>query len=245
MKRLWTALSWLVTILMPIVLVMGAVRILLNPWFLEFEYRTPEFPADMYGFTREDRLTYSKIALEYLLNDAGIEFLGDLRFPSGVQVPEPSCSYMTDCSYLYNERELKHMVDVKVVLSAALDVWIVSVVLVVLLGVWARRGGWGQEFYRGLRRGGILTLILIGAILALVLVAFGVFFVAFHNVFFEAGTWLFFYSDTLIRLFPQRFWRDVFLTVGGLAVLLALLVMWIGRSREAAQAGGKAEAPVS
>jgi len=59
---------------------------------------------------------------------------------------------------------------------------------------------------------------LVGAALAVVLVSFGVIFVAFHNVFFEPGTWTFFYSDTLIRLFPERFWRDVFLMVGALSL---------------------------
>jgi integral membrane protein (TIGR01906 family) len=228
-KKLSIILSWLVTLLIPVILVIGAVRIVLNPWYLEFEYRTPAFPADPYGFTQQDRLEYAGLALEYLLNDAGIEFLGDLRFPDGVQVPEPSCSYMVDCSFQYNQRELKHMLDVKNVLNAALTVWIVSLVAVVLLGVWAWLGGWRREYLRGLSRGGLLTLILIAVILVLVLTAFSVFFVAFHNVFFAEGTWLFMFSDTLIRLFPQRFWRDTFLTVGGLAVIMALLVWWAGR----------------
>lgn len=229
MKKLSIVLTWLVTLLIPVVLVMGAVRIVLNQWYLDFEYRTPGFPEEPYGFTLQDRLTYSRIALDYLLNDAGIEFLGDLRFPEGVQVPEPSCSYMDDCTFMYNQRELKHMVDVKVVLQTLLKVWVWVLVIVVLLGVWAWRGGWLSEYLRGISRGGLLTLILIAAIIALVLTAFGVFFVAFHNVFFEEGTWLFFYSDTLIRLFPERFWRDTFLTVGGLAVLMALIVWWGAR----------------
>lgn len=229
MKKLYLILSWLVTLLIPVVLVMGAVRIVLNQWFLDFEYRTSGFPDDRYGFTLQDRLTYSRIAMDYLLNDAGIEFLGDLRFPEGVQVPEPSCSYMADCSFLYNERELKHMVDVKVVLGAALQVWVILLLGVVLLGVWAWLGHWMAEYLRGLSRGGLLTLILLAIVLVLVLTAFNGFFVAFHNVFFEEGTWQFFFSDTLIRLFPERFWRDTFLTVGGLTVLMALIAWWAGK----------------
>ncbi len=34
----------------------------------------------------------------------------------------------------------------------------------------------------------------------------------FHGLFFNGNTWLFAYSDTLIRLFPIRFWEDTFLT---------------------------------
>jgi integral membrane protein (TIGR01906 family) len=229
MKKLWIILSWLVTLLVPVVLVLGAVRIVLNQWYLDFEYHTPGFPEEPYGFTLQDRLTYSRIALDYLLNDAGIEFLGDLRFPQGVQVPEPSCSYMDDCTYMYNQRELKHMLDVKVVVQAALHVWEWSIVVIAVLGLWAWRSRWMDEFLRGLSRGGLLTLILIAVILALVLTAFSVFFVFFHNLFFAEGTWLFYFSDTLIRLFPQRFWRDTFLTVGGLTVVMALLVWWAAR----------------
>jgi uncharacterized membrane protein len=50
-----------------------------------------------------------------------------------------------------------------------------------------------------------------------VLLSFNVLFVAFHNVFFQAGTWMFLFSDTLIRLFPERFWRDTFIAVGVLS----------------------------
>jgi uncharacterized membrane protein len=44
------------------------------------------------------------------------------------------------------------------------------------------------------------------------------FFVGFHSLFFEGDSWLFLYSDTLIRLFPIRFWQDAFL----LAAVIAL-----------------------
>ena len=38
------------------------------------------------------------------------------------------------------------------------------------------------------------------------------------NLFFTGNSWLFYYSDTLIRLFPIRFWQDAFL----LAAVVAL-----------------------
>jgi uncharacterized membrane protein len=37
------------------------------------------------------------------------------------------------------------------------------------------------------------------------------FFTAFHHLFFTGDSWLFLFSDTLIRLFPIRFWQDAFL----------------------------------
>jgi integral membrane protein (TIGR01906 family) len=203
-KTIYKISSWLVTFLVPIILILTAVRLLLTSAFVQLEYRTPGFPDDPYGFTRADRLVWSQNALDYLLNDAGISFLGDLRFADGTPV--------------YNERELSHMIDVKNVTRIALNVWHGGLAALLFLGFWAWRGNWLNEFRFGLGRGGWLAVFLVGGIILLVLVGFGFFFVAFHGVFFEAGTWTFPTSDTLIRLFPERFWRDAFLAIGGIAL---------------------------
>ncbi|MDH3944057.1 MAG: TIGR01906 family membrane protein, partial [Anaerolineae bacterium] len=91
--------SKLFMLLTPIVLLFAAIRLLLLPAFVNIEYNLPYFPADPYGLTKEQRLELAPIALDYLLNDEGIDFLGDLEFDGGAQV--------------YNARELKHMEDVK------------------------------------------------------------------------------------------------------------------------------------
>ena len=57
------------------------------------------------------------------------------------------------------------------------------------------------------------------------LISWDTFFTNFHKVFFEGDSWLFRRSDTLIRLFPEQFWFDAALTVGGLTVSIALLSM--------------------
>jgi uncharacterized membrane protein len=72
-----------------------------------------------------------------------------------------------------------------------------------------------------------------------------VWFVAFHQVFFAAGTWTFEYSDTLIRLFPNRFWFDAALTIAGLTTGAGVLVSsvggWLGRPARAAFASARPE----
>jgi integral membrane protein (TIGR01906 family) len=226
---LYLILSWLVTLLMPLAVTLAAVRLTLNPWFVEFEYRTPNFPADPYGFTQAERLKYSRQALDYLVNDAGIEFLADLRFPEGQQAPPSSCQFMEDCTKLYNERELSHMLDVKLTVQATLRIWYVTLAVLLGLGVWAWLGRWAPAYWRGASRGGWLSVILVGVIILLVLVLFGWFFIKFHQVLFTAGTWTFYYSDTLIRLFPERFWRDTFIVVGSLAVGIGLAVAFGAR----------------
>jgi len=81
MKIIHRLLSWLVTFLIPLALIFLGVRLMLTQAFIQVEYRIPGFPTDEYGFTLEDRLHYAPLALDYLLNDAGISFLASETFP--------------------------------------------------------------------------------------------------------------------------------------------------------------------
>jgi integral membrane protein (TIGR01906 family) len=209
--------SWFVALLVPVALVLGVVRLILTPAFLRFEYGLPNFPPDTFGFSQQDRLYWAQFAVDYLLNSEDISYLGDLRFENG----QP----------LYNQRELSHMVDVKVTMGVALKVWYAALVLLVGLGLGARWAGWWNTYLLGMRRGSWLTVFTLATIILLVILSFGVLFVAFHNVFFQPGTWTFQFSDTLIRLFPERFWRDIFVYVGVLSVGSALLLIYIFRPR--------------
>lgn len=206
-----SVLSWLVSILVPLALIGLAIRVLLSPVFYQVEYSMPYFPPDDYGFTKADRLQWAPYAVNYLINNAEISYLGDLKFDDG----KP----------LYNERELSHMKDVKRVTQGALRVWYLSLALLAVLGAWAWFGGWWDSFRLGLMRGGWLMVglaVTIGVIVAVGIVVdpnvFDRFFVAFHGLFFEGNTWLFLFSDTLIRLFPIRFWQDAFLWAAAIAL---------------------------
>ena len=209
--------AWLVAVLVPVVLVLSAVRLMLTPAFLRFEYSTPNFPPDGFGFSQQDRLYWAPFAINYLLNSEDISYLADLKFENGQPI--------------YNERELSHMVDVKVTVRAALRVWVVSLLLLVGFGLVTRFAGWWDGYLVGLRRGSWLTVFALATVILLVFLSFGMLFVAFHNVFFQPGTWTFLYSDTLIRLFPERFWRDIFIYVGGLSVGAALILIYLLRNR--------------
>jgi integral membrane protein (TIGR01906 family) len=217
----FTILSSLVALLVPIALIGIGLRLLLTPLYLQLEYNMPYFPPDEYGFTKEDRMRWAPYALNYLLNGADISYLGDLKFDDGTP--------------LYNERELSHMDDVKRVTQGALKVWYVSLALLLVLGVWAWYGGWWQAYRLGLMRGGWLIVGLAVTVGLIVVVGIAInpnvfwnFFAGFHSLFFEGDSWIFLYSDTLIRLFPIRFWQDAFLLAavialgGGIALALGL-----------------------
>ncbi|MEL7643599.1 MAG: TIGR01906 family membrane protein [bacterium] len=209
MKTLKKILQVLVTISTPFIFLMFAVRVMLTPLFLQVEYNLPGFPADPYGFTREQRLYFSKISVDYLLNNEGIEFLQNQKIDEGTP--------------LYNARELSHMLDVKILVKNMLAAWSGLLLIWLLLLVLAWRGKWLLDFLLAVSKGGWLTLGLILFLLTAVLVDFDGLFTAFHHLFFEGDTWLFYYSDSLIRLFPMRFWRDAFILTGGITILLALI----------------------
>ncbi|HET7011927.1 MAG TPA: DUF1461 domain-containing protein, partial [Anaerolineales bacterium] len=167
----------LLAVAVPVVLVLTSVRLVFTPALVDLAYRTPGFPEDPYGFTTEDRVRHAKIDLEYLYNDAGPEFLGDLRFEDGTPV--------------YNEREIRHMVDVKRVFQTALRVWGAALTAIVVLALIVWKGGGAALLKQGLHWGSKATLIAIGAVTVALVVGFGVFFVAFHRVFFVGDSWLF------------------------------------------------------
>ena len=64
MKTLYKILSWIVALILPVVIVLSVVRLVINPWYLEFEYHTPGFPADPYGFSLQDLLSVLLSAYE-------------------------------------------------------------------------------------------------------------------------------------------------------------------------------------
>ena len=214
MKTITAVWLWLVSLVTPFLLLMAAIQILFNPWFLSLEYNRTGFPADGYGFTTSERLKFGNLSLEYMRNKEGIEWLGAIQ--------------MADGNPLYNERELSHMLDVKILLNQAVSIWMICLGLVLFTGVTAWRAGKIQKFWKALSRGGWITIGIILAVLIYVAISFSQLFTWFHKIFFTGDTWLFLYTDSLIRLFPMQLWQDAFIWMGSIALagalILALLV---------------------
>ncbi|MCD6284793.1 MAG: TIGR01906 family membrane protein [Anaerolineae bacterium] len=212
-------LSWLVTLSVPIVLTMALVRLLTFPWYPAWEYGRAGFPEDPYGLSQEDRLRLAQASIRFLNVSGPTAVLADLELPDGMPA--------------HNERELAHMDDVKRVYSG---LTLVAAACLVASGASAWklvRSGDGCAVWQALVRGASLTLVLLVALGSWMLVAFDQFFTLFHGVFFHPGTWTFYTTDTLIRLFPFRFWEDAGLLVAGgvTLVALALLVLSVAMRR--------------
>ncbi len=209
----------LIALAVPFVLVLGSVRLVMTETYLRLEYHKPDFPTDTYGFTLDDRLYYAPFAAQYLLNGAGIDYLRALKKPDG--------------SPLYTEIELKHMVDVKLVAQGAGLILAGTLILLIAMTLVLGHSSLGRRVWqRGMVSGATLTLVLLAGLALYVILDWDRFFASFHNLFFSEGSWQFDYADSLIRLYPIRFWQDTALTVGALSAIGAVLaigfVWWQG-----------------
>jgi integral membrane protein (TIGR01906 family) len=198
----------------PLLLFLGWVRIMLLPAFMDLEYRRPGFPADPFGFTTEERIHWADVSRAYLLSNAGPDFFNQYQLADG--------------SPLFNEREVQHMADVHVLVQKAMAILAVLGVLY-LAGcaylLWKDR----SLLRRTLAAAGLGTFVFLIVVLSAVAVGWDWAFVTFHHVFFTGDTWLFPYSDTLIRLFPVTFWQDGF-AAAVIGMLLTCLAVWFAAS---------------
>jgi uncharacterized membrane protein len=85
------------------------------------------------------------------------------------------------------------------------------------------------------RRIGRIMFVVGGAIGGVAILLAGIFavafepaFLAFHELFFPPGTYLFEEGSELIVLFPEPFWFDAALLAGAAIVLVAVVVSLIG-----------------
>jgi integral membrane protein (TIGR01906 family) len=201
----------ILVVTLPFVLILLNARFMMTNTFLNWIYNSSYIPADPFGFTTQDRLTFAPLALDYLFNSEGIEFLSEQTLPDG--------------GPLYNERELSHMHDVKNVTlmltryGVTLIVVYVAAVIALVLAKRERQG-----LFKALRGGSIFTVVAIVVGLVVTATSFNWLFTMFHKLFFTGDTWIFPYSDTLIRLFPIEFWTIAFAVMFGGALLEAALI---------------------
>ena len=124
------------------------------------------------------------------------------------------------------------MADVQAVFQSVLRVWQAALILLLLLSLILWKKGERKALTSAIQSGGLLTSGIILSIALLAIFGWQFWFETFHLFFFKPGSWLFSYSDTLIRLFPVEFWFDGTLTISALSLaggILLALVGWRGK----------------
>jgi integral membrane protein (TIGR01906 family) len=212
-SRLTKTLKLLITLLTPVLIVLSAARLLATDPYLAFEYGKASFPPDSFGFTDRQRFILASMNVHYVRAHLPDDELSKHNL-NGVPV--------------YTSREVSHMADVQAVFQSTLRVWWAAFTLLLLLGFifWRKRER--EAFASAIQSGGLFTSGMILSIALLALFAWQFWFNTFHLLFFEPGSWLFSYSDTLIRLFPVEFWFDATLTLSLFSLAGGLLLTFLG-----------------
>ncbi len=203
--------AFLALLISPVVFIGLPLRVAFSEWFIEWEYSKPDFPEDPYGMDREYREYLAKLGLKAVTTEKGMEEFRRAKLPDGRRA--------------FNEREIKHMEDVREILKVTFPVIYVSVpvflFLLVLTGSTSAAG-------KVLVGGSLITLGILTLVLAFSLIDYELAFEVFHNYLFDPYSWRFRETDTLLRIYPMKFWFDGTIFVITASALLSFLSLALG-----------------
>jgi len=116
------------------------------------------------------------------------------------------------------------MEDVQVVLNTVFRVFWAGLILIIAAGglLWMQPAE-RPRLLQSISRGGWGTLGIIGTLVIILVLSWDFYFDSIHALFFAPGTWQFYNSDTLIRLYPQQFWFDTSMIMAVLTISAALV----------------------
>lgn len=218
-------LKILIVLAVPFFVILGSIRLLTTEQYLAFEYGRAGFPLDPFGFTQRERFDLALSNIHYVRAHVPINALSDQTL-NGAQV--------------YNPREVSHMADVRAVFQSVSRTWQATFILLPLMGLILWNFGERKQLMSAIRSGGLLTSGIILLIALLAIFGWQFWFETFHLFFFKPGSWLFSYSDTLIRLFPVEFWFDTTLSIAVASLAGGLLLTLVGWRGTRALAGTRA-----
>ena len=215
-----TIVRWIVTLCIPFMLGFYMMTFVIAPWYPQWEYNKASFPPDHYGWTQEQRLELALVSVNFLARrEPATEVIYMLE-----EQTHPDSDEL-----LFNQREVDHMFDVKVRADRFRRATTI-LAIVVVAGITALLYSNRTEAtaYLAVRNGGIATLAILAVIGGVIGLAWDFFFTFFHELLFPPGTWTFSYSDSLIRLFPNKFWFDVGVLIVSLTIVAGLVVAIVG-----------------
>lgn len=216
-RRFAIGLSALVVAAVPAIAVGNAIWVLFQPWLVDAQYALPGFPDDPHGLAGEERAELAKTGVRAVRPvGEGVEPLREARLPGGERA--------------FGRAEVRHMADVRDLVTAFTAAWAVGLAVAVAAGVALSRLAGPGAVRHALARGGLVTLGAIAVAGLFALVAFDAFFTAFHGVFFEGDSWRFADTATLRRLYPDAFWAIAS------AAMVALVVVQAGAAIALARA---------
>jgi len=129
-------------------------------------------------------------------------------------------------SLLYNDKELIHLEDVRKITDIFRVLQIVSIVILLIAGLYLFFKDNISRLLKGLRDGSIITLGFTGILVVWALADFDGLFYLFHIMSFDNDLWLLDPSkDYLIMMFPQGFFNDAAMLIVGTIILESIVLL--------------------
>jgi hypothetical protein len=191
----------------PLILIGNAVHLVAHPWFVDVELgRTG---PDPYGMADRDRRRLAHTAL-----DSIVPFGGGDRVLRAARLPDGGAAF--------DPKERHHLHSVHGYLLGLYAIHAVGLAALAALLIVPRTRRLARD---GLAAGAAWTLaiaVFVGIYLAVAPVSF---LGGFHRVFFSGDSWRFADAETLRRLFPDQFWSETALVLGGLVAVQAVVLL--------------------
>ena len=130
----------------------------------------------------------------------------------------------------YSEKEISHLVDVRVLIQKGLLLLkILAVLFVVLIPAlyFVSKKHFLTNISKALMYGGIASSAVL-LLFSFVFMSFSSSFVSFHKIFFSNDNWLLSFDDTLIKLFPQQFFFDVAFRIFAFSIIASVAILLAG-----------------
>jgi integral membrane protein (TIGR01906 family) len=200
-------------LLIPIALITTTIRVAISETAL-YDYAVENYGgSEASGITEHQLLRANKEIREYLVDpDAG---------PLAPQVVNNA----GETESLFNARETAHMADVRSLVQLMFTVQVIAVAAVLTLAVAIAALFPVRALAAAALYGALVTLAVLGIAGIGAMAGFDAFWSQFHGIAFTNDLWeLDPDTDHLIQMFPETFWQDAVMTLGGLIAIQALLL---------------------
>ncbi|MBU0979763.1 MAG: DUF1461 domain-containing protein [Nanoarchaeota archaeon] len=221
MGKAWPVVFLMVIVIAPMILLVSA-----DYWIFREDHYAKHFENGIYDDFNEDFPDDTKEEIDSIAYEL-LGYMGD-KDHSVLAVPEG----------FFSPDELSHMEDVRtLVLKGKYFLHGLLILLIILTALLAAVSYlvipklWVSYFFKYL--GASLTyapmiLLLLSTAFFVALENFSSVFVSFHNVFFPQGNWQFPEDASLVRLFPEEFFKSTGENIVITAAVVSLVIMGLG-----------------
>ena len=210
MRITHTILSWILVLILPLMLISSVAKVEMQYLpFYQYQYEKNGI-SEITGFSNEELMLITRHLVQF--------------FNSKVDSAQLMVEKKGKPLYLFHDYEIEHLNDVKTLFHSLFQVSIITLsyftAYLIFTMVSRNKNRW-YYFWKGLRNGNILTLVLLIALGAAVFLGFNNIFIKFHYLVFgdpASSPWILDpRTDYLIMMYPLNFWQDA--VVMGIAVI--------------------------